>query len=140
MKTNLKVRSGNRIVVVFDGKQIGMVRSLRANDSYGLEAASGIGDIHVQEHVPSMATHSISVSAMVMIKGAMLEAGIATENGDAALRGLVFDLEIFDKDTGTLLKKYVGCSYDSGDIDVSAHQIVVQSGQFKALDTVGKAA
>lgn len=140
MKQNVKVRSGNRIVVVFDGKQIGMVRSLRANDSYGLEAASGIGDIHVQEHVPSMATHSISVSAMVMIKGAMLEAGIATENGDAALRGLVFDLEIFDKDTGTLLKKYIGCSYDSGDIDVSAHQIVVQSGQFKALDTIGKAA
>lgn len=140
MKTNLKVRSGNRIVVVFDGKQIGMVRSVRANDSYGLEAASGIGDIHVQEHVPSMATHSISVSAMVMIKGAMLEAGIATENGDAALKGLVFDLEIFDKDSGVLLKKYVGCSYDSGDIDVSAHQIVVQSGQFKALDTIGKAA
>lgn len=140
MKQNLKVRSGNRIVVVFDGKQIGMVRSVRANDSYGLEAASGIGDIHVQEHVPSMASHSLSVSAMVMIKGAMLEAGIATENGDAALQGLVFDLEVFDKDAGTLLFKYIGCSYDSGDIDVSAHQIVVQSGQFKALDRIGKAA
>ncbi len=140
MKTNLKVRSGNRIVVVFDGKQIGMVRSVRANDSYGLEAASGIGDIHVQEHVPSMATHSLSVSAMVLIKGAMLEAGIATENGDMALKGNVFDLEVFDKDTGTLLRKYVGCSYDSGDIDVSAHQIVVQSAQFKALDVVGTAA
>ncbi len=139
MKQNIKVRSGNRIVVMFDGKQIGMVRSVRANDSFNLEAASGIGDIHVQEHVPTMASHSISVSAMTLIKGAMLQAGIATENGDAALLGLVFDLEIFDKDTGSLLRKYVGCSYDSGDIDVSAHQIVVQSGQFKALDVVGKA-
>jgi hypothetical protein len=140
MKQNLKVRSGNRIAVVFDGKQIGMVRSVRASDSYGLDVASGIGDIHVQEHVPTMANHSVSVSAMVLIKGAMLEAGIAVENGDAALQGLVFDLEIYSKDDGVLLRKYVGLSYDSGDIDVSAHQIIVQSGQFKALDVVGKAA
>lgn len=140
MKQNLKVRSGNRIVVVFDGKQIGMVRSVRASDSYGLDAASGIGDIHVQEHVPTVATHSISVSSMVLIKGSMLEAGIATENGDAALQGLVFDLEIYSKDDGVLMRKYVGCSYDSGDIDVTAHQILVQSGQFKALDVIGKAA
>lgn len=140
MKTNIKVRSGNRIVVVFDGKQIGMVRSVRANDDYSPEPASGIGDIHVQEYVPTMARHSISVSAMVLIKGALLEAGIAMENGDAMLQGLVFDLEVFDKDTGTLLRKYTGVSYASGDIDVNAHQIVVQSGQFNALDVTGKAA
>ncbi len=138
MKQNLKVRSGNRIVVVFDGKQIGMVRSVRASDDFGLEAASGIGDIHAQEYVPSMARHTLSVSAMVLIKGSMLEAGIATENGDAALQGLVFDLEVYDKDTGSLLRKYVGCSYASGDMDINAHQIIVQSGQFYALDVVGK--
>lgn len=140
MKTNIKVRSGNRIVVVFDGKQVGMVRSVRANDDYSPEPASGIGDIHVQEYVPTMARHSISVSAMVLIKGALLESGIAMENGDAMLQGLVFDLEVFDKDNGTLLRKYIGVSYASGDIDVNAHQIVVQSGQFNALDVVGKAA
>lgn len=140
MKQNLKVRSGNRIVVVFDGKQIGMVRSVRASDSYGLEAASGIGDIHVQEHVPTMATHSLSISNMVLIKGAMMSSGIVPENGDAALQGLVFDLEQYDKDTGVMIRKYVGVSYDSGDIDISAHQIVVQSGQFKALDVVGQSA
>ena len=69
MKQNLKVRSGNRIVVVFDGKQIGMVRSVRASDDYGLEPASGIGDIHAQEYVPSMARHSLSISSMVLIRG-----------------------------------------------------------------------
>lgn len=139
MKQNHKVRSGNRTVVVFDGKQIGMVRSVRANDDYGLEPASGIGDIHVQEYVPTMARHSLSVQAMVLIKGAMLEAGIVPENGDGALQGLVFDLEVYDKDTGALLRKYVGCSYASGDLDVSAHQIVMQSGTFNALDVVGTA-
>lgn len=137
MKSNVKTRSGNRVVVVFDGKQIGLVRSVRANDDYSPEPASGIGDIHVQEYVPTMARHSLSVSAMVLIKGAMLEAGIAAENGDAMLQGLVFDLEVYSKDDGKLLRKYIGVSYASGDIDISAHQIIVQSGQFNALDVVG---
>ena len=139
MKSNVKTRSGNRIVVVFDGKQIGLVRSVRANDDYAPEPASGIGDIHVQEYVPTMARHSLTVQSMVLIKGAMLEAGIAAENGDAMLQGLVFDLEVYDKDNGNLLRKYTGVSYASGDIEMQAHQILVQSGQFNALDVSGKA-
>lgn len=140
MKQNLKVRSGNRIVVVFDGKQIGMIRSVSMNDDFSPEPASGIGDIHVQEYVPTMARHSLSVQSMVLIKGSMREAGIAMENGDAALQGLVFDFEVYDKDTGDLLRKYMGCSYASGNLDVSAHQIVVQSAQFNALDVTGTGA
>lgn len=137
---NVKTRSGNRIVVVFDGKQVGLVRSVRPSDDYAPEPASGIGDIHAQEYVPTMARHSITVSAMVLIKGALLEAGIVPENGDGALEGLVFDLEVYDKDKGTLLRKYVGVSYASGDLDINAHQIVVQSGMFNALDVGGVAA
>lgn len=140
MKQNLKTRSGNRIAVVFDGKQIGLVQSVRMSDDYAPEPASGIGDIHVQEWVPTMARHQLSVSAMLLNKGALLEAGIAMENGDAVLQGLVFDLEVYSKDDGTLLRKYTGVSYASGDIDVSKHAIVVQSGTFNALDVSGMAA
>jgi hypothetical protein len=140
MKQNLKVRSGNRVVVVFDGKQLGMVRSVRGSDDYSPEPASGIGDIHVQEYVPTMARHTLSVSQMVLVKGSLLQAGLAPENGEAVLQGLVFDLEVYDKDTGVLLRKYVGVSYASGDIDINAHQIIVQSGQFNALDVVGTGA
>ena len=43
---------------------------------------------------------------------------------------------IFRRDTGELLRQVIGCSYDSGDIDITAHRIVVQSGQFKALDVL----
>jgi hypothetical protein len=136
-QTNLKTRSGNRIVVVFDGKQIGLVQSVRASDDYAPEPASGIGDIHVQEYVPTMARHSLSVSTMVLNQGSMLAAGIAMENGDAVLQGLVFDIEVYSKDDGTLLRKYVGCSYASGDLEVSKHAIVMSSGTFNALDVVG---
>lgn len=137
---NLKTRSGNRCAIVFDGKQIGLLQSVRANDDYGPEPASGIGDIHVQEWVPTMARHSLSVSAMLLNRGAMLEAGIAMENGDGVLQGLVFDIEVYSKDDGTLLRKYVGCSYASGDLDVSKHAIIMQSGTFNALDVVGTGA
>lgn len=137
MRANVKTHSGNRIAVEFDGKQVGLVQSVRGSDNYGLEDASGIGDIHVQEHVPSKAVHTVSVSSMVLFKKNLRDQGITPQNGDDVLQGLVFDLCIYSKDTGDLLKKYIGCSYDSGDIDVSAHRIVMASGQFKALDVVG---
>lgn len=137
---NLKTRSGNRIVPMFDGKQIGLIQSVDMNDDYAPEPASGVGDIHVQEWVPTMARHTLNVNAMMLNRGAMLEAGIAMENGDAVLQGLVFDIEVFSKDDGTSLRKYVGCSYASGNIQVSKHAIVVQAGTFNALDVTGVAA
>ena len=134
---NLKTRSGNRIVVTFDGKQIGLVQSVRMNDDYAPEPASGIGDIHVQEYVPTMARHSLSVSAMVLNTGSLRDAGIAMENGDAVLQGLVFDIEVFSKDDGTLLRKYMGCSYASGDVEVQKHAIVMTNATLNALDVSG---
>lgn len=135
--TNLKARSGNRVIVKLDGKQIGLITSIRGSDDYGLEPASGIGDIHVQEYVPSMARHTISVSSMVLFAGAMREAGVATENGDGALEGKVFDIVIESKDDGAELRKYSGCSFASGDVDVQKHAILVSNAQFNALDVTG---
>lgn len=134
---NLKTRSGNRIIVTFGGVQVGLVQSVRMSDDYSPEPASGIGDIHVQEYVPTMARHTLSVSAMVLNVGSLREAGIAMENGDAVLQGLVFDIESYSKDDGTLLRKYMGCSYASGDIEVNKHAIVMNSGTFNALDVSG---
>lgn len=138
-KQNLKVRSGNRIVVTLDGKQVGLLQSVRMNDDYSPEPASGIGDIHVVEYVPTMARHNLSVNAMVLNKGSLIAAGVAAENGDAMLKGLVFEIEQYSKDDGTLLRKYIGCSYASGDIEISKHAIVMNSGTFNALDVVGTA-
>lgn len=134
---NLKARSGNRIVVTFDGKQVGLVQSVRMSDSYNPEPASGIGDIHVHEYVPTMAQHTLSVSAMKLFKGDMRAAGITALDGDDVLEGKVFDILVLSKDDGTELRKYTGCSYASGDVDVSKHQIIVANAQFNALDVSG---
>ena len=137
-KTNLKTRSGNRILVKFDGKEIGLVQNVRMSDDYSPEPASGIGDIHVQEYGPTMARHNISCSVMVLNSGAMREAGITMENGDEVLKGIVFDVVVTDKDDGTELRKYAGCSFASGDVEVSKHAIVVSNATFNALDVTGK--
>lgn len=137
MRQNLQTHSGNRIVVEIDGRVVGLLQSVRASDSYGLEDASGIGDIHVIEHVPSKAVHTLSVSAMALMRGNLRDAGFLPENGDAVLQGLVFDIVEYSKDTGEALVKYESCSYDSGDLSVDAHRIVMQSGQLKALDRKG---
>lgn len=137
MKQNLKVRSGNRTKVFFDGKDVGLIQSVEMADDYGLEPASGVGDIHVQEHVPTIARHSLNVSTMMLRKGALLQAGIAVENGDGALQGLVFDFETYASDDTTLLRKYTGCSYASGSISIQKHAIVMQSASFMALDVSG---
>lgn len=137
MQTNAKTRTGNRTLVMFDGQAVGLVQSVRASDDYSPEPASGIGDIHVQEYVPTQARHALSVSRMVLNSDKMRALGLTPENGDAALKGLVFDLVVVAKDDGAIIRKYIGCSYASGDIDISAHRIVMASAQFNALDVQG---
>lgn len=134
---NLKTRSGNRILVTFNGTTVGLIQSLRMNDDYAPEPASGIGDIHAVEYVPTMARHNLTVSAMVLNQGSLRQAGVSAENGDAMLNGLVFDIQIMSKDDGSLLRKYVGCSYASGDLEVNKHAIVMANGTFNALDVSG---
>jgi hypothetical protein len=136
-KQNLQTRSGNRIAIVLDGKQVGLLQSVSMSDDYGPEPASGIGDIHVTEYVPTMARHSLNVSSMVLNRGNLRAAGVAAENGDAMLLGLVFDIEVYSKDDGSLIRKYIGCSYASGTLDVQKHAIVMASGTFNALDVTG---
>lgn len=135
---NIRTRSGNRIQVMLDGALVGLIRSIRMNDDYSPEPASGIGDIHVQEYVPTMARHNVTVQQMVLIRGAIRQLqNVAIENGDKALEGMVFDILIVSKDDGSTLRKYIGCSYASGDIEVSAHQITSASATFNCLDVTG---
>jgi hypothetical protein len=140
MQEHRITNSGNRIEVQFDGKLVGLLQNIRPSDEYGHEPASGIGDIHVQEYVPGMARHQITASTMVLFKDNLRDTGIAMENGDEVLKGLVFDIIVYGKDPKNegVLRKYVNCTYTGGDIEISKHAIVAANAQFVALDVVGK--
>lgn len=138
MKQNLITRTANTARIMLDGKQIGLLQNVRANDDYGMEPAAGIGDIHVQEYVPSLARHQISVSKLALRKTSLYKQGIIPENGINVLKGNVFDIEIFDKATGEVVRKYLSCSYASGDIEVNRSAVIGTNCQFYALDVAGK--
>jgi hypothetical protein len=151
---NILAHSGNLIALELDGKRFGTIRTLRANDDYAPEPLSGIGDIHVQEYVPSMARHSLSVDYMVIKTDSLRKAGLLDENGCARLQGMEFDITIYEKNPTagsggnasqascegalTELRKYRYCSMASGSVNVQAHQIVVSDATFNARDVVGK--
>lgn len=138
--TNIRAKSANRIAVMFDGKQVGACKSVSLHDSYNLEPVSGIGDINVLEHVPTLATYSLQIEAIVLEKEQLRSAGITAVDGEEALLGRVFDIVVLSKDTGEEIRKYTGCSYDSGDVRVTANQVVSTSASFKALRASGTGA
>lgn len=133
---NQNVRSGNTIKIKIAGETVGLLQSVRANDDYSPEAASGIGDAEAVEYVPGMARYSLSVSAMALKRASMREKGITPENAKEVLKGEVFTIEAFDA-TGGLLYAYDGVSFASGSVEITKHAIVVTDGQFNALTRRG---
>ena len=145
-QTNLIHRNANRIALLLDGIEVGGMQSCDASDSYGLEAASGIGDIHVQEYVPTLARHTLTTSQAILYTESLRSVGASLENGDDALRGMIFDITIYDKSGpaglgagSSYIRKYVGCSFASGDVDIRKHAIVMSNATFNALDCKGAA-
>lgn len=136
-KTNLKVRSANRVAVVIDGQQVGALQSVRFSEDYGVEQVYGIGDIEPVESVPTAARYSLSVSNIVLRKSSLRALGIVPEDGAAALQGRVLDFEQYDKETGELLRAFRGCTYSSGDVDISKNAILMSSASFMALTVSG---
>lgn len=136
-RTNLLAHSGNLIVIKQDNIEVGVIQSLRLNDDYAPEPLSGVGEITVQEHVPTIARYSLTVSYMVLRRQTMFSEELANITPEDALRGKEFDIEVLDKITGAVLKKYEGCFFASGDIEITKHAIISSSSQFMARRTSG---
>lgn len=137
-QVNQVVRSGNKVIAKFDNVTIGLLQDVRFTEDYAPTEASGVGNIHVQEWVPTMARYQVTCRTMMLKKESMYSVGIVPEDGDAVLEGFVFDIEVLDRDTGKTLRKFMGCSYANGDIEVTKHQIVVNSATFNCLQSSGE--
>ncbi len=138
--SNIQVQSGNRIIVKFDSVQVGLLQSFRVSDDYGPEPASGIGDARAVEYVPGMARHSLSVSQMLLKISSLRKLGFIPENSNEMMRGLVFDITLIDRFApgNFILRHLLGCSYASGELEISKHQILMTSAMFNVLDVAGK--
>ena len=136
---NLQARSSNSVLVYLDGFTVGAIKSVHMTDDYSPEPVSGIGSIAVVEYVPTLARHTITVNNMVLIAANLRAAGVYTLDGLDALVGRVFDILVVAVD-GTVLRNYLGCSYASGNVEVTANQVLVSNGTFMALTVNGTGA
>lgn len=137
MKTNIKAKTANRAIVTVDGSAVAALQNVSFDDDYAPDQLSGIGDIHIQENVPTVARHTVHASEMVTSGPKMRGLGVAIENGDAALKGLVFDIMVMGKDDGALGRKFTGCSFASGSSRVEKHRIITTDATFNCLDASG---
>ena len=137
--SNRKVQTANRIWVSVGGSPLGLGQSVELHDDYQMEALQGIGDIHPQEFVPSAAVLTVTISEMVMLDSSMRASGASYTSPDDALRGVSHDIIVSSKDGG-MLRKYTGCFYTSGDVQVRKHAIVIANAIFKCMDASGAGA
>lgn len=138
-QSNRNVQTANRIWVTADGEPIGLGQSVELHDDYQMESLYGIGDIHPQEFAPSAAVLTVIISEMVMLDKSMRSAGISYDSPDGALSGKSLDIIVASKD-GDVLRKYTGCFYTSGEVQVRKHAIVISNATFKAMDASGTGA
>jgi hypothetical protein len=134
---NRTIRSGNLVYIYLDGIKVGAAQDATIEFDIAPEPVYGIGDIDPIEHVPTRATYRVSVTQAVLEYNSLLAMGVIPENGDVALIGKVFDFVKVDRLTNKVIRKYVGCSYASGQIATRANGNLTCSGQFVALGAQG---
>lgn len=137
-------RTGNHIIIEMDDQQVGLIQNMRANDDYGLEPVMGIGDINAQEIVPTAARHQIQAGFVALRKTLLGSKSFMPRNGEEALKGLTFDIIVYDKNDGGnpadnsgFIRKYTGVSCGGGDFSVEANRPVIRNATFLAISCEG---
>lgn len=135
---NRQVQSSNLLLIQFDGKQIGIVQTLRMSGDFGLTDESGIGDNLVIEYVPGIAHVNVSASGIVLLTNNLIAAGIApSSSAKEVLSGKVFDIGLYSRASGAWLLTAVDCSLASIDIGVNTGRAVTYDASFRARDMKG---
>jgi len=136
MASNFLTVTGNQVNVYINGVLLNVLTTLRCTDDYGYEPVVGFGDIHVKEYVPTVARHAVSISKFLLTLENAVTAGIILQNGDAAMLGNTFNIQIFAKG-GPLIKQYTHAVNTSSDLNIQSNRLIVSDANFVATDTSG---
>lgn len=126
----------NKTRVFINGVEFFLLANIRGSDDYALDRVSGIGDIHVKEHIPTVAQHVFTMSGYMLKNEPSITNGIVPENGDAALEGRIFSIEIFSRE-GPLLRRYEEAMCNNADANMTAHRLLMKDATFYATDVSG---
>jgi hypothetical protein len=127
----------NTTRVVIDGIEVTLLADVRMEDDYAPEPVSGIGDIHMTEYYPTRAMHRATINGVIRRDEQRVADQIFLENGDAALERKTFEIELFDKRSGVMLRKLESAQHAGGNVSVTAHRIALMAANFVAIDATG---
>jgi hypothetical protein len=143
----------NLVQLRFGHKLIGYLDEFSAQEDFGLQPLTGIGDARAQEWVPGMYNITITATRGILmgpsifsiLNGASQSAGasgggstVPFGNMDSALQGMTFDCVAQQKgQNGTTLRTYRNCSFASVSISIRANAIIMANITLRCLDASG---
>ena len=129
-----KVYSGNTITVMINGKEVGLLQEVSADEDFAPEPASGIGNPQVIEYVPTINRISLAVGSMSLRKDSLFSAGVYPENITKYLQTNPFQVQIIDKVSGKTVRMYNNCIFARGTLNLRKHTIVSHNCTLLATD------
>jgi hypothetical protein len=151
LATNLQALSGNWVVIYMANQPVGYLQNFSAQDDYGLQPLSGIGDAHVQEYVPGIAMHTLTADRAVIRKKSLFDILGGQGDGwkdfanmDGVLLGKVFDIVVYKKkdptsgnSQGAIVRSYQNCSLGASSMTIGKNAIIYMNVTIHALDVNG---
>ena len=103
------VHSGHTILLKIKGKTIGRAQGIDGDRSFGTEGVYEIGSIMPQEHVNNRYEGSINIERFFVRENDLANAGYAAL-GEEVLKRDIITIEVVDKYTGKIIRRYHGCT------------------------------
>lgn len=104
-----KTHTGHTILLKIKGNTIGRAQGIDGERSFGTEGIYEIGSIMPQEHVNNRYEGSVNIERFLVRNTDLARAGYASL-GEEVLKKNVITLEVVDKYTGNIVRRYHGCT------------------------------
>lgn len=103
------VHTGHTILLKIKGRTIGRAQGIDGDRSFGTEGVYEIGSIMPQEHVTNRYEGNINLERFFVREGDLADIGLASV-GEEVLKKDIITIEILDKYTCKLIRRYHGCT------------------------------
>ncbi len=131
--TNVQSFVGNLTSLYVAGTPIALTQSCRIITDYQQQPNSGMGNNEAIEYVPGMTSITVEITNAMLRTQSMESLGISPINTADILKGIVFDLIIFDKLTPQPIISVRKLSISQATITIAKHAIYQLDATFMAL-------
>jgi len=132
---NTFITTGHNILLKVKGEEVGAARSIVGNQDFGVEGAYVIGSILPVENTPQKWTGNLEIDKFFIKRDIHLLANVDTSS-EGVLEISPVDIEIIEKETGSTVMIYQGCTLTSTTITITANAYVGERAVFVPLRVI----